>query len=77
MDQWRVTVLGDGGVGKTALAVQVSPRFLCSRRILQPACLSLLLSSLLSIALLVSRIASSRRNGHSSPPFCIQIRLPL
>lgn len=24
MDQWRVTVLGDGGVGKTALAVQVS-----------------------------------------------------
>lgn len=24
MDQWRVTVLGDGGVGKTALAVQVT-----------------------------------------------------
>ena len=25
MDQWRIAVLGDGGVGKTALAVQVSP----------------------------------------------------
>ena len=25
MDQWTVAVLGDGGVGKTALAVQVSP----------------------------------------------------
>jgi GTPase SAR1 family protein len=25
MDSWRVAVLGDGGVGKTALAVQVSP----------------------------------------------------
>lgn len=25
MDNWRVAVLGDGGVGKTALAVQVSP----------------------------------------------------
>lgn len=24
MDNWRVAVLGDGGVGKTALAVQVS-----------------------------------------------------
>ena len=24
MDSWRVAVLGDGGVGKTALAVQVS-----------------------------------------------------
>jgi hypothetical protein len=24
MDHWRVAVLGDGGVGKTALAVQVS-----------------------------------------------------
>jgi GTPase KRas protein len=24
MDRWRVAVLGDGGVGKTALAVQVS-----------------------------------------------------
>jgi hypothetical protein len=23
MDNWRVAVLGDGGVGKTALAVQV------------------------------------------------------
>ena len=23
MDSWRVAVLGDGGVGKTALAVQV------------------------------------------------------
>ena len=23
MDHWRVAVLGDGGVGKTALAVQV------------------------------------------------------
>jgi tRNA A37 N6-isopentenylltransferase MiaA len=26
MDNWRVAVLGDGGVGKTALAVQVSTR---------------------------------------------------
>ena len=26
MDSWRVAVLGDGGVGKTALAVQVSSR---------------------------------------------------
>lgn len=26
MDSWRVAVLGDGGVGKTALAVQVSDR---------------------------------------------------
>lgn len=25
MDSWRVAVLGDGGVGKTALAVQVRP----------------------------------------------------
>lgn len=25
MDSWRVAVLGDGGVGKTALAVQVCP----------------------------------------------------
>jgi len=25
MDNWRVAVLGDGGVGKTALAVQVRP----------------------------------------------------
>jgi GTPase SAR1 family protein len=24
MDNWRIAVLGDGGVGKTALAVQVS-----------------------------------------------------
>lgn len=24
MDSWRVAALGDGGVGKTALAVQVS-----------------------------------------------------
>lgn len=24
MDKWKVAVLGDGGVGKTALAVQVS-----------------------------------------------------
>jgi GTPase SAR1 family protein len=24
MDNWRVAMLGDGGVGKTALAVQVS-----------------------------------------------------
>jgi len=24
LDQWRITMLGDGGVGKTALAVQVS-----------------------------------------------------
>src|SRR5882724_8022115 len=24
MDSWRIAVLGDGGVGKTALAVQVS-----------------------------------------------------
>ena len=24
MDSWRVAMLGDGGVGKTALAVQVS-----------------------------------------------------
>lgn len=35
MENWRVAILGDGGVGKTALAVQVclsfhsrSPRFL-------------------------------------------------
>ena len=27
MDSWRVAVLGDGGVGKTALAVQVSASF--------------------------------------------------
>jgi CO dehydrogenase nickel-insertion accessory protein CooC1 len=27
MDSWKVAVLGDGGVGKTALAVQVSPCF--------------------------------------------------
>jgi GTPase SAR1 family protein len=26
MDNWRVAVLGDGGVGKTALAVQVRSR---------------------------------------------------
>jgi predicted ATPase len=30
MDNWRVAVLGDGGVGKTALAVQVSPPNLLS-----------------------------------------------
>ena len=28
MDNWRVAVLGDGGVGKTALAVQVRPHLL-------------------------------------------------
>jgi hypothetical protein len=55
MDQWRVTVLGDGGVGKTALAVQVScplwpvPVFVS---LVHPF-LSL---SLLSIALLVSHL---------------------
>ena len=25
MDSWRIALLGDGGVGKTALAVQVRP----------------------------------------------------
>ncbi len=29
MDNWRVAVLGDGGVGKTALAVQVSTLVCC------------------------------------------------
>lgn len=29
MDSWRVAVLGDGGVGKTALAVQVGPHHYC------------------------------------------------
>lgn len=34
MDHWRVAVLGDGGVGKTALAVQVCLIFiLCIDRI--------------------------------------------
>lgn len=32
MDSWRVAVLGDGGVGKTALAVQVSALVLLSIR---------------------------------------------
>lgn len=26
MDSWRIAVLGDGGVGKTALAVQVGDK---------------------------------------------------
>ena len=29
MDNWRVAVLGDGGVGKTALAVQASLHSRC------------------------------------------------
>lgn len=32
MDNWRVAVLGDGGVGKTALAVQVSALVASTRR---------------------------------------------
>ena len=35
MDNWRVAVLGDGGVGKTALAVQVRS-FSSSRALLMP-----------------------------------------
>ena len=31
MDSWRVAVLGDGGVGKTALAVQVRRLSACAR----------------------------------------------
>jgi GTPase SAR1 family protein len=30
MDKWRVAVLGDGGVGKTALAVQVRSQAFCN-----------------------------------------------
>jgi len=59
MDQWRVTVLGDGGVGKTALAVQVS-RFSCCTPPHAADCPVTLLHALIvpssspSIALLVS-----------------------
>jgi GTPase SAR1 family protein len=31
MDSWRIALLGDGGVGKTALAVQVSEPYLALR----------------------------------------------
>jgi hypothetical protein len=51
MDSWRVAVLGDGGVGKTALAVQVSPY----DYIVTPSRLMFLPSSL-SIVSLVSTI---------------------
>ena len=48
MDSWRVAVLGDGGVGKTALAVQVRLPSIAQTDFL--TCLP----SLLSIASLVS-----------------------
>ena len=54
MDQWRVTVLGDGGVGKTALAVQVSCRFSPFSRSISIRHPDTFLFSLLSIASLVS-----------------------
>lgn len=34
MDSWRVAVLGDGGVGKTALAVQVRASSLLGRTVI-------------------------------------------
>ena len=54
MDSWRVAVLGDGGVGKTALAVQVS-----SRDVVHPHAELTFLCSLPLTALLVSPVASS------------------
>ena len=59
MDNWRVAVLGDGGVGKTALAVQVS--FFHLHNPVHPGII--VLPSLHSIVLLVS----NRR-----PSYCVQ-----
>jgi len=71
MDQWRVTVLGDGGVGKTALAVQVSCQSPFRRylSISQSHTDMICISSLVYSQLLywsVPVLFEKRRNGHSS-----------
>lgn len=82
MDCWRVAVLGDGGVGKTALAVQVripshllpsSSLFLTYEYLSSPSTASLVSPILYRLAFLRVRLRIAPRHHYVEVCYCCEL----